>query len=335
MRTPAQAAVAIAGFALSLFLCEDPARAEPRARFVYLRGAGTESCPSEVEVRQAVQVRLGYDPFSTYAASTMFTEVAAMPSGFSASLKLVDADNAVRGDRKLEVRGACPELMDAMALSISIAIDPMSITRDGPPPDAPPSEKPVSLDLPSIPNALPAPEAPSEAAAPASPRPDSPLLLSLSLGPVVSLGNAPAVAVGGLVGADAQRGWLFGGVEGRADAPSSRVEGVARVESSLISGALFAGVRQGPLFACIVGSAGRLSATSEGVAEPRERSSLVLASGVRAGVALPVADRVELRARLEGLASPTRHTLTIDGAPVFEYPVLSASAAAGVAIRFR
>ena len=100
MRRPLAVALFVLGFASAR-----RAEAEPAARFVYLRGKGTESCPAEADVRQAVVGRLGYDPFWSYATATMFAEVsAAEKSGFSASLKLVDADNAVRGDRLTGLR---------------------------------------------------------------------------------------------------------------------------------------------------------------------------------------------------------------------------------------
>jgi hypothetical protein len=135
---------AVAIGSLGVFLAvSSPALALPSARLVYLRGRGTDSCPSEAEVRQAVQQRLGYDSFASNAASTMFVEVTAVTGGYTAQLKLIDGENVVRGDRALHLRGRCAELMEAMALTISIAIDPMSVTRSGPPEDAPPAEKPV------------------------------------------------------------------------------------------------------------------------------------------------------------------------------------------------
>ena len=119
----------------------------PSARFVFLRGPGTDSCPSDADVRQAVQTRLGYEPFSSYAPSTMFAEVSAVNGGFTANLRLADAENAVHGARQLHVQGRCADLMDAMALTISLAIDPMSVTRSGPPEDAPPAERSVDTSL--------------------------------------------------------------------------------------------------------------------------------------------------------------------------------------------
>jgi hypothetical protein len=323
------------GIVTALVSAAPSARAEPSARFVYLRGAGTESCPSEADVRMAVQTRLGYDPFSSYAPATMFAEVsAAAPSGFTASLKLVDADNVVRGDRTLHVHGRCADLMDAMALTISIAIDPASITRTGPPADAPPQEKPVDPSLPEIAAATP-PRADSPAPPPTlAPPPPPKLVFFAGAGPIASLGAAPAAALGGTVGVDGQRGRLFGGIEGRADLPASASAGtLGRVKSSLLAGSLLAGAREGPFYGVAVGSVGRVAATSEDVTTSRDRSAIYLAAGIRVGAAVPLGERFELRIRAEMLANLQRHTLTISDQPAYEFPVASGDLGATLAIR--
>lgn len=316
------------------------ARADlPAARFVYLRNRGTETCPDESDLRAAVFKRLGYDPFSSYAAATMFAEVTADAPGFSANLKLVDGNNSVRGDRVLKTRGACAELIEAMALTISIAIDPESATREGPPPGAPPDERAVG-PLPSVSNdPAPAPE-PSEAmsvpdqVAP-SPREATPLALSASLGPLVSFGSAPGVAVGGALSADLHYGLLFTGIEGRVDAPSSETAKTGQVSSSLLLGSLFLGLRRGPVFVGAVGGIGSVHATSKDVAFERDVSAFTANLGLRAGLAIPLTNRLELRARLESLANLTRHRLLIDGNAQYRYPLFSANVGVVLAVRFR
>jgi hypothetical protein len=314
--TPRARALSLAA-ALGALLHAAPASAGPAARFVYLRGKGTESCPSEADVRQAVEQRLGYDPFFSYAAATMFTEVSAERGRFSVSLKLVDGDGSVRGDRTLHAQGKCGELMDAMALTISIAIDPQSVTRQGPPADAPPAEKAVEPE----PSTAPPPEPPPESDEPApstppvlSPEPKRPLVLAIGLGPLASLGSAPALAVGGALAVDAQIGRLVGGIEARADLPASAQAGkLGRVESSLLAGSLFFGLREGLVFAAAVGSIGRIDATSTDVLRARDSAGLFAAAGLRLGIGIPLSDRVEVRIRGDVVANLLRHDLTISG----------------------
>jgi hypothetical protein len=335
-RVAARRPLALAVFFASL-VAGSPAHAEPRARLLYLRAKGAESCPSESEVRQAVQVRLGYDPFSTYAASTMLAEVAPAKGGFIANLRFVDPERAVRGDRVLKVQGNCADLMDAMALTISIAVDPMSVTRDGPPPDAAPLERPVDAALPTLTTDSSGLDGESPPALPAEPsRRSTGPVFSAALGPLVSLGTAPSLSTGGVLTLDARFGGLVGGVEGRADLPSSAHAGeLGRVVSSLITASLLAGWREGAFSACAVGSVGRLSATSSDVAAEREASALVVAAGFRVGIAVPLSERIEARARAELLANLTRHTLEISERRAFEYPVASGNVSAALAVRFR
>jgi hypothetical protein len=308
------------------------AAALPAARLVFTRGAGTESCPSEAQVREAVRDRLGYDPFNSYAASTMLVEVTAN-GGYRAHLKLVDQDNGVHGDRVLEAKTDCGELMNAMALTISIAIDPESVTRTGPPEGSPPVERPVS-NLPSLSNGpeAPPPEDPEPVRKEA--KPTEPMKLAVALSPLISVGSAPGVAFGGALGVDAQRGWLVLGVEGRLDAPASRDVSLGRVESWLVAGSLFAGVRVSWFYAAAVGSLGRLAATSEDVAASRDSSALYAGAGARVGVGIPLSERLELRGRLEFLATLVRHRLEISQEKAYEYPVASGNVGIGLAYRF-
>lgn len=330
-----------AAFTATLVATGGLARAEerPAARLVYLRGKGTESCPVETVVREAVQVRLGYDPFSTWAASTMFVEVSATTTGFAATLKLVDGDGAVRGDRLLTVTGRCTELVDAMALTMSLAIDPMSAARDGPTPGLPPVERSVAPTPPDpVASAVATTDQPAPDAADAPPAPPSrePLRLAASLGPLVSVGSAPGIAAGGVLAMQAARGrWLLQ-VEGRAELPASRaVTPGGRVESSLLAGQIFFGAREGIVFAGVTGALGRLAATSSEVLRSRDQAGVFVGLGFRIGLGIPLGDRLELRAHGEALANLHRHSLTISGAEVYEYPIASGNAGISLAVRFR
>lgn len=331
-------AVAIA-VAVAIMAFANAARAEPTARFVYLRGKGTETCPTEDAIRSGVQTRLGYDPFNSYASSTMFVDVTVPRSdgAFAASLKLVDADNAVRGERLLVTTGACSELMEAMALTISLAIDPLALTRSGPPPGAPPDERHVDLARPepepadSESDEAPPPP-PSE---PAAPRPPSRRSYWLSLGAFGTTGSEPALAMGVAATGEIGIGHFVGGLEGRIDLPASAsAGGLGRVKASLAAGSVLGGVRFGPVFGEAVVTVGQVDATSTGTAESRDERALYLGAGGRIGGALPLGDRFEIRLRAELLANLDRHTLTISGEQVYQYPVVAGNLGLFFALRF-
>jgi hypothetical protein len=177
-----------------------------RARLVSLRGPATETCPPESDLRDAVAARLGYDPFFTWARDTLFVEVAAEPpGGFVARVKLVDGDNTVRGERELHARKACADLVPALALTISLAIDPTAGEGKAPPPDAPPRERPVDLDASTeatVPS--PPPDVPSVEPTPAEP---AGLRWALGVGMLGALGAAPAANVGLSVFGEARYRW--------------------------------------------------------------------------------------------------------------------------------
>src|ERR1700733_3558820 len=137
------------------------ARADASSRLVYVRGPGAEQCPGEQAIRAAVRTRLGYDPFFPWAHDALFVDVTHTGGTFHVELKLVDADNLQRGARSLTVKGTdCGAVVDALALTISLTIDPDSVTRGTqpapPPPPAAPSEpeapapppSPLTHDLP-------------------------------------------------------------------------------------------------------------------------------------------------------------------------------------------
>ena len=140
----ARAAVALVAVAISL-ADGKVAHAAPSARLVYLRNPGAESCPDDQAIRSAVSVRLGYDPFLAFAPATLFAEISKVGREYRARIKLVDDNNVVRGTRELAYEGEnCADIIDTMALSMSIAIDPTSLMRRPEPAASPPGGPPTA-----------------------------------------------------------------------------------------------------------------------------------------------------------------------------------------------
>src|SRR5689334_10030917 len=122
----------------SVVLAAPPAMAKPTARLQYTQGAGAEQCPGEDAGRASGAARLGCDPFVD-AADTTAVAIGKREQGeWRGEVKLVDKRGSGRGMRQLSSSAAdCADLIAAMALTISIAIDPLSISRPAPPPPAP------------------------------------------------------------------------------------------------------------------------------------------------------------------------------------------------------
>jgi hypothetical protein len=322
------------------------ASAAPSARLVYLRNPGAETCPDEAAIRAAVAARLGYDPFFPYAPATMFAEVSKDGDSFKARIKLVDDSNVVRGARELSQPGGnCADMIDTMAVSISIAIDPLSLTRpkDAKGTDAEPS--PAVPNSPPVPTSPPVPpEQPPRDASPSAPpapravvddRPSDPVHLEAGIGPGVWIGAAPAASLAATGFGRLRWERLSLGVEGRFDLPSSTtLPSGAIVETSLAYGLLVPCVHFGAVGLCVAGAAGSLRATSRAVTFPREASGFHAAVGPRVEGTVPVGERLGLWARVDGLITLTPQNLQLNGTNVYALSRLSAGASVGVSVRF-
>lgn len=302
------------------------ASASTTARLVYLRGAGTESCPDEGELRDAVAARLGYDPFTPSSFETLFTEVDKDANGFVARVKLVSPDNTVRGARTLKTTGACSDLMASLALTISIAIDPMAGTRKGPPEGLPPGERPVEVGptSPGTEEPIEEPPAPPAPSPPPAPLPSPRVVFAVGAGPVGSVGYAPAPALGLAIFGRARFGDLSLTLEGRGDLPSGTdVSGGGRVRSSLLAASLLPCGHAGILFGCARGTIGRLQAEGVDVTEPGSSGAIWGAMGVRAGAEVPLGRVFALRIAADGDAVLTSYALRIGGVTRFRYSAVA------------
>jgi len=106
-------------------------------RLVYVCGAGARGCPPQMQLRMAVAARLGYDPFSATAPRTVIAQIQENLGELEGRVELSNDENVSQGARKLSAPlDRCSELVRAMALSISIAIDPENalLTRSEPAP---------------------------------------------------------------------------------------------------------------------------------------------------------------------------------------------------------
>jgi hypothetical protein len=322
------------------------ADAAASAHLVYVRGPGAESCPSEASIRSAVSARLGYDPFFPWAHDTVFVEVTGVRGAFHVELKLVDDQNFQRGTRAITVKAReCAGVLDAMALTMSLAIDPASVTGASPPaPDSPPSDSPPSDSPPrdTPPDPTPTPTAPSAPvlAAPAVPAasdsqraaPLADRAVHARVGVRVA-GNAdvaPALAAGTDAFVGLRWGRLSLDVEGRYDFPTTGSLGVQgiRVTTWLLAVSAVPCVHLGPVFGCAVGSVGSQTAKSETTA-----SSVWYAAGGRAGLELPLSNTLTIDGYGEVLAT-VRNEIAVRGTPVYTLPPLSGGLGIGVGWRF-
>lgn len=138
------------------------ARAEedrPQAVLTYERGAGAEQCPNEPSLRRSVAAHLGYDPFVPEAALHVTARITSSRRGLRGTVTARERGEVV-GEREIPSPTAdCVELARALALAISVAVDPFSLTRGSAPPDEPRDPAPPEPPPPD-PVPPPAPPAP-------------------------------------------------------------------------------------------------------------------------------------------------------------------------------
>jgi hypothetical protein len=322
----------------TLVSCPRTASAAASARLVYVRGPGAEDCPGEGAVRAAVAARLGYDPFMAWAHDTLFAEITRKETDYRAEIKLVDDENRLRGARDLHVKGGdCAAIIDAMALTVSLTIDPSSLL--GPSASSPPPPPPPSPAEPEAPPPVAVPAPPPIAKAPTAGATSGGVDLSghVGVGVMAVFGAAPAATAGGTVFAGVGWRWLSIDIEGRADLPvvGAGASSPVRVRSQLLIASIVPCARLGIVFACPVASGGRVFATSVGTVSPHAEQAVWWGLGGRVGVELKLATSFSLRAHAEVLGTLTPYSLTLDGAGVvYSFPVASVDVGLAVAWRF-
>lgn len=283
--TPHQAALVVAATAV---FGARAAAASPSAKLVYVRDAGASTCPDESELRKAVTVRIGYDPFFPVAQKTVLAQIHRVSKGYGGTVQIVGDDGKVRGARELTTTGDdCGELVTALALAVSIALDDLD---EGPP--ATPVETPMAAEelvtpVPSPParpsEPEPVPQAPSKEGT-------SKVNVVMSMGPTGSLGTGPDVAAGASLSAALRWPSVAARLDVRGELPASKAmvnaAGGGQVATNLVVATASGCVRGRVPFACIGGGAGVLFSRTDGITRPARDSAALLVGVVQAGIDL-------------------------------------------------
>jgi len=309
-------------------------------RLVYARTPAASDCPDEPSLAAAVAARLGYDPFSPWGDQTILATVTRSGDALVAHAELIDHDGITQGSR--EVRNSeCKELILALALAISITLDPL---RTEPSVEDPPSEAPPvpSSDPPSPP--LPAPAiAPPPASTRAEPRSirsaqraKQPTTWYVTAAAIGALEAAPHFAFGGRLALTARRGRWALGLEGWSILPSVQsAPNGGEVRVKLVSATVAPCLRLvGQLSVCALGSLGSLGAEGRGIDAPRSEHVLHAGAGGRGSFVVPLGPSLELVANADLLATVNRPHFQLDGAEVWRPGPLVALLGIGASARF-
>ncbi len=289
----------------------------PAARLLYDLGEGAESCPARGELTRAVEVRLGYDPFHDDAERSVVATIRRHDGDLVGRVELRDGTDRLVGARDIGAAHDCADLVASMALAISLAIDPLGSPHAvspptlapapalAPPPQVPGLERPPASGPPTLASAVAAPPG---------------RVVELGAGAVIGIGTAPAPTVGVSIQAGVRWSTFSLSLEGRGDVPSSRSAGGGQVSASLLSASLLPCLHHSFLMGCAVASLGSIHGASAGVGYPASDDSVYGAIGARLGVVVPLWRFLLMRAYIDGSASLSRTTLTLNGTSVWTSP---------------
>ena len=317
------------------------AAAFPTSRLVYARGPGAEGCPDQDAVRKAVASRLGYDPFFPSSDKTIVARILRDSDHLRGEVELVDEHGAQLGLREFSAdANKCDDLVRAMALSISIAIDPKSAeTYAQGPPDEPPSAEDSATPKPAEPAPPSPPPHPEAHAAPkavphaAPPTTQHDLVWSAGVGAMVMFGAAPKSTLGGLGFASARTGAWSLALEGQADLPVQDVQRNVKFRTSSYALSAVPCVHFGAAFACELTALGWINATgTEGAAN--SGTGWLFSVGARLGAELTLTRSFGLVAEADLLASPWRVQLKANQEPLWETQTVSEGLGLAAAFHF-
>jgi hypothetical protein len=327
---------------LLLLLEARSAWAFPSSRLVYVRGPGAESCPDQAAVREAVKKRLGYDPFFPSSDKTIIARIVRDASKLRGEVELVDEHGSQAGTREFSAEpDQCEQLVYAMALSISIAIDPKSAETYAQGPEIVPLAEPAETQAETTPDRNPpgAPEPPVTPPAPApapraAPSVDAaPWRWSAGLGATLQFGSLPQTALGASAFGALQQGPWSLAIEGEIDAPVTTEKQGVELRSSGGALKLLPCARFRFLSACQLSALRFLGAT--GNASGVGGTATSLAFGARLGVELELGSKFGVLAYGDLLLTALPARLVSEGQTLWETPLFSGGTGLAAVMHFR
>jgi hypothetical protein len=329
-----------------LLICA-PSHARVPTRLVYARTQSARDCPDEAALAAAVAARLGYEPFSPWGDQTILATITRNGGVLLGRAELIDHDGLAQGSREVRLaKSECDELILALALAISITLDPLHVEAPlRPPADVPsrPADPPESGE-PLTPEPATAPTPAVAAVAVEDRRPvlsrgprwqPQPVTWHVAGAAIGALNVGPQFAMGGRLGVTARRGRWALGIEGWSTFPSTLASQTGEVGVRLLSAALTPCLRLvGGFSLCALGSLGAMRAEGRGVEAPRVENVLHVAVGSRGLFVWPLGSAFELLANADLAATLHRPRFHLDDAEVWRPGPALAMVGIGAAARF-
>lgn len=266
--------------------------AAPTARLSYEVRPGLEGCPDEAWVRGAVAARLGRDPFDASAVTAVRARIdRGEGPALEAQVEVERADGTT-GRRRLDSpTGDCLELASAVELAITLAIEPLWLTKKPAPPPEPPKPAP----------------APPPVVTP-KPPPPTPVEVRGRLGLLGTAGGVPGFTGGLPLGGVVAWPRFSVALEGRVHLPTGVDFGFGKANTFSALGSVVPCLRAGWFSGCGVVSVGAFQVESS-AAEVRRATTVMAQAGARAMADLHLTRRVALVPWLEGAVILTRTSI--------------------------
>jgi hypothetical protein len=333
---------------------DDPPAADPSQitlRLSYILGPGAKNCPPEQALHDEVARRMGYDPFTPDAAARVVATLNRSGRLFSGTLDLFESNGKRKWRKSYAFLGDkdedCAALDMAMAIDIRVEFIHFSIPRvaaaPGPPPslESPPTPSPAEAPVPPPEPPVQAPPPPSRPPAQASPPalpqhtrspPSARPRFEIGVGPLIALGIAPVINVGGVLHAGVRGTWWSLALEGRSDV--SAAGDLSKTRPGIFTTALRGGsfvpcFHSGPFMGCGVVTAGWVQGEPVGVPTAKAATVGYVGVGARGGAELSLASLWQpliIRVHGDGLGSVMTARAVFEGAEVWKTWPLSFSA---------
>ncbi len=288
----------------------------PVATLVYdVDGEQARACPDESSFRTMVVGRIGRDPFvaTKHAEKGFALRVKKKGAGLEANLRINDVHGKPIDRHFVERLDRCDDLLEAVATTVAIAIDPLASP-------AVPTPKPLPSKIDEHPQVTPAPtkDEPN-----LSQTRSTPWTFQGHAAVGLSFGLAPGTMVGGEIGVGLARDYFVIRLEGRGETqPSPASQRGIDLEATLLSGALVPCFRYGWFHACAVGRVGVLQGRSPSVEHPSLGSSIIGSLGLRAALSVPLGSIFRLTPRAELVVPLVRTTLLVNASPAWTAPAI-------------
>lgn len=274
---------------------------------VVLEYAPAAQCPDDETFAELVTSRLGRNPFVESSRDVVRVSLSRRGRVHSGTLAwLRDAEEL--GRRELEVRGSCDELVESLAVGLTILledppVEPSPVTEPEPEPD--PDPEPARR---LAPEPIPIQEPPP-------PEPGPTIDFIAEIGGAFGFAITPRASIGARIAIGVRIGMLSLRLEGTFDSQigEASVGSNDRIEATHGTGALAGCAHYGVLFGCLHVGAGAFSARVTTVADPRTRTSTSAFVGGRLGVAWQATPALYVAPFAELQVALTRTALDVDG----------------------